>query len=77
MLEMGEHGAWVPPVLKTVARTGEGLPALRAELARHREHLSGPAGAARGRADDPRGAREAARGGKKRPGARLRRPESR
>ena len=47
MLEMGEHGAWIPPVLKTVARTGEGVAGLRAELAKHREFLSGPAGASR------------------------------
>ncbi|NTU43719.1 MAG: hypothetical protein HGA78_11870, partial [Nitrospirales bacterium] len=28
MLEMGEHGAWLPPVLKSVARSGEGVPEL-------------------------------------------------
>ena len=49
MLEMGEHGPWLPPVLKAVARTGEGVDALRAEIARHREFLSGPSGAARRR----------------------------
>ncbi len=36
MLEMGEHGAWIPPVLKTVARTGSGVPELRAELGSRR-----------------------------------------
>jgi len=50
MLELGEHGAWIPPVLKTVARTGQGVPELRAELARHREFLAGEEGAARRRA---------------------------
>ena len=49
MLEMGEHGAWIPPVLKTVARTGEGIPGLRAELARHRGFLDEAAGAPRRR----------------------------
>ena len=49
MLELGEHGAWIPPVLKAVARTGDGVAGLRAELARHREFLSGPAGASRRR----------------------------
>jgi LAO/AO transport system kinase len=49
MLEMGEHGAWIPPVLKCVARTGEGLEGLRAELARHHEFLAGPEGATRRR----------------------------
>ncbi len=32
MLELGEHGPWVPPVLKSVARLGTGVPELRAEL---------------------------------------------
>jgi methylmalonyl-CoA/ethylmalonyl-CoA epimerase len=49
MLEMGEHGAWIPPIVKTVARTGDGVEGLRTELARHREFLSGPAGASRRR----------------------------
>jgi LAO/AO transport system kinase len=49
MLEMGEHGAFIPPVLKTVARTGEGVAQLRAALASHREFLAGPAGASRRR----------------------------
>ncbi len=47
MLELGEHGAWVPPILKTVARTGEGVAELRADLTRHREFLSGEDGAKR------------------------------
>ena len=49
MLEMGEHGAWIPPVLKAVARTGEGVVDLRGALARHREFLSGPSGSSRRR----------------------------
>jgi LAO/AO transport system kinase len=49
MLELGEHGAWIPPVLKTVARTGDGVAGLRAELTKHHEFLSGPAGASRKR----------------------------
>ncbi len=47
MLELGEHGAWIPPIVKTVARTGDGVAALRTELAKHHEFLSGPAGASR------------------------------
>jgi LAO/AO transport system kinase len=49
MLELGEHGAWIPPVVKTVARTGDGVAGLRAALERHREFLSGPEGASRRR----------------------------
>src|SRR5205085_11809721 len=49
MLELGEHGAWVPPVLKTVARTGEGVQEVAAAVERHREHLAGPEGEARRR----------------------------
>ena len=44
MLELGEHGAWIPPVLKTVARAGDGIPELRAALGRHRAFLGGPEG---------------------------------
>jgi LAO/AO transport system kinase len=50
MLELGEHGAWIPPVLKTVARTGDGVPELRAGLEKHREFLAGPSGSSRRRA---------------------------
>jgi LAO/AO transport system kinase len=32
-------GAWLPPVIRTDARTGAGAPELVAELARHRTHL--------------------------------------
>jgi LAO/AO transport system kinase len=50
MLELGEHGAWVPPVLKTVARTGQGVKEVFAALSRHREFLAGEEGATRRRA---------------------------
>jgi len=39
MLSLGEHGAWVPPILKTAASRDEGIEPLAAELARHQEHL--------------------------------------
>ena len=47
MLELGEHGAWIPPVLKTVATRGDGLDELEAKLAEHRAFLDGPQGSAR------------------------------
>jgi LAO/AO transport system kinase len=49
MLELGEHGAWIPPVRKTVATAGVGLLELRALLDAHRSFLDGPDGAARQR----------------------------
>jgi len=49
MLELGEHGPWVPPVLKSVARLGTGVPELRAELERHRQFLLGAEGQGRRR----------------------------
>ena len=39
MLSIGEHGAWLPPVLKAVATRDEGIERLLAEVERHREHL--------------------------------------
>jgi LAO/AO transport system kinase len=39
MLSLGEHGAWVPPVLQTVAAREEGIDRVLAEVERHREHL--------------------------------------
>jgi LAO/AO transport system kinase len=39
MLSLGEHGAWLPPVLKTVAARDEGIDRVLAEVERHREHL--------------------------------------
>jgi LAO/AO transport system kinase len=49
MLELGEHGAWLPPVVKTVATTGAGVDDLGAKLAEHRAFLDGPEGARRRR----------------------------
>jgi GTPase len=40
MLGLGEHGDWVPPVLKTVATRDEGIDRVIAEVERHREHLA-------------------------------------
>jgi LAO/AO transport system kinase len=39
MLDLSSLGAWRPPILDTVASTGEGLAALWGEIARHRAHL--------------------------------------
>src|SRR6202030_3656266 len=39
LLSLGEHGAWVPPIVKTVASRDEGVETLAAELARHLDHL--------------------------------------
>ncbi|HLX07608.1 MAG TPA: methylmalonyl Co-A mutase-associated GTPase MeaB [Thermoanaerobaculia bacterium] len=39
MLSIGEHGAWLPPVLKAVSVRDEGVDRLLAEVERHREHL--------------------------------------
>ena len=41
MIALGERpdGAWTPPIIKTVAQTGEGVDEVVAELDRHREHL--------------------------------------
>ncbi|HEX2798951.1 MAG TPA: methylmalonyl Co-A mutase-associated GTPase MeaB [Thermoanaerobaculia bacterium] len=49
MLELGEHGAWVPPILKTIATTGAGLDELIGKLEEHRKFLDGPEGAQRKR----------------------------
>ena len=49
MLELGEHGAWIPPVVKTVATTGAGLDELIEKLEEHRNFLLGPNGARRKR----------------------------
>ena len=38
MLRMGEHGAWVPPVMVTSAVAGDGIDDLLAAVERHREH---------------------------------------
>ncbi|MEO6326372.1 MAG: methylmalonyl Co-A mutase-associated GTPase MeaB [Thermoanaerobaculia bacterium] len=47
MLELGEHGAWIPPVLKTVATSGKGVDELESSLLAHREFLNGADGAKR------------------------------
>jgi LAO/AO transport system kinase len=39
MLDLSSLGAWRPPVIDTVASTGEGLEDLWSEIARHRLHL--------------------------------------
>jgi LAO/AO transport system kinase len=39
MLSLGEHGEWIPPVLKTVASIDQGVDRVIAEIERHREHL--------------------------------------
>src|SRR5450432_1166744 len=49
MLELGEHGAWLPPILKTVATTGAGIDELIGKLEEHRKFLLGPDGARRKR----------------------------
>ena len=49
MLELGEHGAWIPPIVKTVATTGAGLDELIEKLEEHRSFLLGPDGARRKR----------------------------
>jgi LAO/AO transport system kinase len=40
MLEMSTPGDWRPPILETVAATGEGVEALWGEIGRHRAHLA-------------------------------------
>jgi LAO/AO transport system kinase len=40
MLSLGEHGEWIPPILKTVAAKDEGIDKVLEEMERHREHLS-------------------------------------
>jgi LAO/AO transport system kinase len=39
MLSLGEHGAWLPPIVKTVAVREEGVERVLAAIERHREHL--------------------------------------
>ncbi|HVT18736.1 MAG TPA: methylmalonyl Co-A mutase-associated GTPase MeaB [Thermoanaerobaculia bacterium] len=40
MLSIGEHGAWVPPIVRTVASRDEGIDRLLAAVEKHREHLA-------------------------------------
>jgi len=49
MLELGEHGAWVPPILKTIATTGAGVDELVGKLEEHRKSLDGSEGTRRKR----------------------------
>jgi LAO/AO transport system kinase len=39
MLDLSSLGAWRPPIVDTVASTGDGLAELWSEIARHRAHL--------------------------------------
>jgi LAO/AO transport system kinase len=39
MLTLGEHGAWVPPILKTVASQTDGIERVLEEIERHRAFL--------------------------------------
>ena len=39
MLELGGHGEWWPPVIATVASTGEGIDELWEAVGAHRSHL--------------------------------------
>jgi LAO/AO transport system kinase len=49
MLSIGEHGAWLPPIVKTVAARDEGIERVLAEIERHREHLAASGDIARRR----------------------------
>jgi LAO/AO transport system kinase len=40
LLGMADHPAWLPPILETVASTGEGVAELLAAVERHRGHLT-------------------------------------
>jgi LAO/AO transport system kinase len=40
MLSLGEHGEWIPPILKTVAAKDEGIDKVLGEIERHGEHLA-------------------------------------
>lgn len=40
MLSIGEHGAWLPPIVKTVASREEGVDRVLAEIERHRGFLA-------------------------------------
>ena len=48
MLDLSAPGRGGPPIVETVATTGEGVDGLWSAVARHRAHLLGS-----GRADDP------------------------
>lgn len=40
MLRLGSHGAWIPPIIETVAISGENIEALVAAIERHAAHLT-------------------------------------
>ncbi|TAK81119.1 MAG: methylmalonyl Co-A mutase-associated GTPase MeaB [Dehalococcoidia bacterium] len=46
LLAIANLGSWVPPILKTVARTGEGVPELVDAIDRHQAHITSSAHAA-------------------------------
>jgi LAO/AO transport system kinase len=39
MLSIGEHGDWLPPIVKTVAARDEGVDQLLTEIERHRDYM--------------------------------------
>jgi LAO/AO transport system kinase len=39
MLRLGEHGPWLPPIVRTIAVHGEHIPELLDTIETHREHL--------------------------------------
>ncbi|MGH9086755.1 MAG: methylmalonyl Co-A mutase-associated GTPase MeaB [Acidimicrobiales bacterium] len=40
MLDLSAHRPWRPPIVETVAASGQGIDALWVEIGRHRDHLS-------------------------------------
>jgi LAO/AO transport system kinase len=40
MLRLGEHRAWIPPIVETAAVEGKGIDRLIVQIGRHREHLN-------------------------------------
>jgi LAO/AO transport system kinase len=40
MLRLGEHGAWIPPIVETTATTGHNVERLLDAVAKHRKHLA-------------------------------------
>jgi LAO/AO transport system kinase len=40
MLRLGDHRAWIPPIVETVATTGQGVDILLKQIERHRAHLA-------------------------------------
>ena len=48
MLDLSTLGAWRPPVVDTIAATGEGVAELWSEIARHRAHLETTGSSSRG-----------------------------